>query len=82
MVPGERDIQYMSCSSRLISEILHVPEIYTLEKFDFLRSLIHSKILILCSVCKLMDTFSKEAILVQSSIQDKISSDFQVSCLI
>ena len=66
MIPGERDIQYMPRSSRIISEILHVPEIDTLEKCDFLRSLIHSKKLILCFVCKLMDTFPKEAILIVS----------------
>ena len=33
----------MPCSSQIISEML--PEIYPAEKFDFLKSIIHSQII-------------------------------------
>ena len=38
----EHGIQCMPCSSQIISEMQ--PEIYNMEKFDFLKSLIHSQI--------------------------------------
>ena len=43
MIRGEHGIQCMPCSSQIISEIL--PEIHTMEKFDFLIPIIHFKIL-------------------------------------
>ena len=44
MIRGEHDIQCMPCSSRIISEML--PEINTMEKCDFLKSIIHSYIIL------------------------------------
>ena len=43
MIQEEHGIQSMPCSSRIRSEML--PEIHTVEKCDFLRSLIHSQII-------------------------------------
>ena len=38
-------IQCMPCSARIISEML--PEIHTVEKFDFLKSMIYSQIILI-----------------------------------
>ena len=43
MILGEHGIQCMPCSSQLISETL--PEIQTVAKYDFLKSVIHSQII-------------------------------------
>ena len=43
MIREEHGIQCMSCSSRIISEMQ--PEIHTIEKFDFLKSIIHSQMI-------------------------------------
>ena len=43
IIRKEHGIQYMSCYSHIISEI--PPEIHTMEKFDFLKSIIHSRII-------------------------------------
>ena len=43
MIRGEQGIQCMPCSSRIISEML--PEIHTMEKCDFLKSITHSFII-------------------------------------
>ena len=48
MIRGEHGIQCMPCSSQIISEML--PEIHTMEKFDFVKYIIHSQI-IQFSVC-------------------------------
>ena len=38
MIRGEHGIQRMPCSTRIISEML--PEVQTMENFDFLKSII------------------------------------------
>ena len=38
MIRGEHGIQFMPCSSKIISEVL--PKINTMEKCDFVKSLI------------------------------------------
>ena len=43
MIPGEHGIQCVPCFSGIICEMLS--EIHTMEKCDFLRSLIHSQII-------------------------------------
>ena len=43
MIRGEHVIQCMTCFCRIISEVL--PENLTIEKFDFLRSIIHPRII-------------------------------------
>ena len=43
MISGEYGIQSMPCSSQTISEIL--PEIHTIEKFDFLKSIVRSQVI-------------------------------------
>ena len=43
MIRGEHGIQSMPCSSRIISEML--PKIHTMEKFDFLKSIIYSQMI-------------------------------------
>ena len=43
MIQEEHGIQCMPCSSQTISEIL--PEIHIMDKWDFLRSMIHSEII-------------------------------------
>ena len=49
MIQGEHGIQCMPCSPQIISEML--PEIHTVEKFDFLRSIIYSQIISFCLMC-------------------------------
>ena len=39
----EHGIQCMPCSSQIISEML--PEIHTMQKFDFLKPILHSQII-------------------------------------
>ena len=43
MIRGQHGIQCMPCSSRITSEML--PEIHTMEKFDFHKSVIHSQVI-------------------------------------
>ena len=43
MIRKEHGIQCMSCSSRIINERL--PEIHTMVKCEFLRSIIHSQVI-------------------------------------
>ena len=42
MIRGEHGIQCMPCSSLITRELL--PELYTMENFDFGKSLFHSQI--------------------------------------
>ena len=43
IIQEEHGIQCMPCSSQIINEML--PEIHTVEKFDFLKAMIHSQII-------------------------------------
>ena len=43
VIQEEHGIQSMPCSSQIISEML--PEIHTMEKFDFLKSITYSQII-------------------------------------
>ena len=49
----EHGIQCMPCSSQIMSEILL--EIRTMEKFGFIKSIIHSQIIKLFVVCYMRD---------------------------
>ena len=46
IIEEEHGVQCMPCSSSIICEML--PEIQTMEKYDFLKSVIHSDNVILC----------------------------------
>ena len=45
IIREEHGIQCMLRSSRIMSDVLHVPEIHTVEMFDFLKSSIQSKVI-------------------------------------
>ena len=49
MIREEHGIQRIPCSFRIISEML--PEIHTLEKCDFLISIIHCQIILFSVTC-------------------------------